>query len=62
MCVAGVCVVWLQACAEAESRDNASEQKRLHGKPLKYGDIIQVRQLKHNSLLPHSKTPKLNYQ
>ncbi|ELT99132.1 hypothetical protein CAPTEDRAFT_215467 [Capitella teleta] len=33
----------VKLCAEAEERDNRNEQKRMHGKPLKYGDVIQLR-------------------
>ena len=31
-----------QAAAEAEDGDNESEQSRLRGKPLRYGEIVQV--------------------
>lgn len=28
--------------ADAENRDNASEQERNNGRPVRYGDVVQV--------------------
>jgi len=35
----------LQLAADAEHEDNISEQKRQNGKRVRYGEVIQVRQL-----------------
>ena len=32
----------LQAASEAETQDNRTEQERLRGKKLRYGEVIQV--------------------
>lgn len=32
----------LQAAAQAENNDNELEQKRQHGKRVRYGEIVQV--------------------
>jgi len=37
----------LQLAAEAENDDNISEQKRQHGKRVRYGEVIQVGRLAH---------------
>ena len=34
-----------QVSAKSETADNVAEQERLHGKPLKYGDILQLQHL-----------------
>jgi len=35
--------LWLQAAAHAEDNDNDLEQKRQHGKRVRYGELVQVR-------------------
>ena len=35
----------LQELAAAETHDNEAEWQRLQGKPIKYGDVIQVLRL-----------------
>jgi hypothetical protein len=32
-----------QFAADAENEDNVAEQKRQHGKRVRYGEVIQVR-------------------
>lgn len=34
---------WLQFAADAENEDNVAEQKRQHGKRVRYGEVVQVR-------------------
>jgi len=40
-------MVVLQLAAVAENDDNISEQKRQHGKRVRYGEVIQVSRLSH---------------
>ena len=34
--------LWLQLAAQAEEDDNIAEQRRQHGKRVRYGEVIQV--------------------
>ena len=35
--------MYLQFAASAENEDNVAEQKRQHGKRVRYGEVVQVR-------------------
>jgi len=40
--------VTVQLAADAENEDNISEQRRQHGKRVRYGEVIQVCLLAHS--------------
>lgn len=51
-----------QLAADAENEDNVSEQRRQHGKRVRYGEVIQVsRRFMRSSLASFWREPEISF-